>query len=44
VLCGLLKSKLIACPQINEEDLEEELKESDIKMSYELQIAEDFRR
>ncbi len=44
VLCGLLKSKLIKCPQINEEDLEEELKESDIKMSYELQIAEDFRR
>jgi hypothetical protein len=44
VLCVLLKSKLITCPQINDEDLEEELKENDIKMNYSIQIAEDFKR
>ena len=44
VLSGLLKSKLIICPQLNEEELEEELKESDIKMTYEVQIAEEFKR
>ncbi len=44
VLCGLLKSKLIICPEINEEELEEELKESDVKMTYNIQIAEDFKR
>ena len=40
VLCGLLKSKLITCPELNEEDL----KESDVKMSYNIQIASDFKR
>lgn len=44
VLCGLLKSKLIVCPEINEEELEEDLKESDIKMNYSLRIAHDFKR
>ncbi len=44
VLCVLLKSKLIICPEINEEELEEELKESDVKMTYNIQIAEDFKR
>jgi hypothetical protein len=44
VLCGLLKSKIVTCPQISDEDLEEELKEDDIKMNYSIQIAEDFRR
>lgn len=44
VLCGLLKSKVIICPEINEDDIEEELKETDIKMNYSIQIAEDFKR
>jgi len=44
VLCGLLKSKLITCPEINDEELEEEIKENDIKMNYNIQIAEDFKR
>ena len=44
VLCGLLKSKLIVCPEINEEELEEDLKESDIKMTYSIRIANDFKR
>jgi hypothetical protein len=44
VLCGLLKSKLITCSEINEEDLEEELKENDIKMNYSIQISEEFKR
>jgi hypothetical protein len=44
VLCGLLKSKLITCPEINEEELEEELKENDIKMNYNIQISEEFKR
>ncbi len=43
VLCGLLKSKLIECPEINDEELEE-LKEGDIKMNYNIQIVEDFKR
>ncbi len=44
VLCGLLKSKLIICPEINDDELEEDLKENDIKMNYNIQIAEDFKR
>jgi len=44
VLSGLLKSKLIECPEINDEQLEEELKEGDIKMNYNIQIVEDFKR
>lgn len=43
VLCVLLKSKLIVCPEINEEELEEDLKESDIKMNYSIRIADDFK-
>ena len=44
VLAGLLKSKLIACPDMAEEELDEDLKETDIKMHYTIQIAEDFKR
>jgi hypothetical protein len=44
VLCGLLKSKVITCADINEEELEEDLKEADVKMSYNIQIATDFKR
>jgi len=43
VLAGLLKSKLIVCPEINNEKLHE-LKETDIKMNYNIQIVEDFKR
>lgn len=44
VLCALLKSKLITCSEINEDELDEDFKETDIKMSYIIQIAEDFKR
>ncbi|CAF3237816.1 unnamed protein product, partial [Rotaria sp. Silwood2] len=40
VLCGLLKSKLITCPEINNGELDKDLKETDIKMSYNIQIAD----
>jgi hypothetical protein len=44
VLCGLLKSKLITCPELNDEELEEDIKETDVKMNYNIQINNDFRR
>ncbi|CAF5016233.1 unnamed protein product [Rotaria sp. Silwood1] len=43
VLCGLLKSKLITCAEINDNEFDEDLKETDIKMNYNIQIAEDFK-
>ncbi|CAF0783301.1 unnamed protein product [Adineta steineri] len=43
VLCGLLKSKLIICSELNEEELEEDLKETDIKMEYTIQISNEFK-
>ncbi|CAF4129396.1 unnamed protein product [Rotaria magnacalcarata] len=43
VLCGLLKSKLIICPEINDDEVEEELKETDIKMHHNILVAEDFK-
>jgi len=43
VLCGLLKSKLLICTDISDEDLDEELKESDIKMSHTIQLSNDFK-
>jgi len=43
VLCGLLKSKIITCTDINEDELDEELKETDIQMGYTIQVAEDFK-
>jgi hypothetical protein len=44
VLCGLLKSKLIICSEINEDELEEDLKETDVKMDYIIQISDDFEK
>ena len=44
ILCGLLKSKLLTCSDISEDDLEEELKENAIKMNYIIRIANDFKR
>ncbi|CAF4837528.1 unnamed protein product [Rotaria sp. Silwood1] len=43
VLCGLLKSKLIACAEINDDEFDEDLKETDIKMNYNIQLADDFK-
>ncbi|CAF2488809.1 unnamed protein product [Rotaria sp. Silwood2] len=43
VLCGLLKSKLITCSEINDDELDEDLKETDIKMNYNIQISDDFK-
>ncbi len=31
ILCGLLKSKILICTEINEDELDDGLKESDIK-------------
>ncbi|CAF1396821.1 unnamed protein product [Rotaria sordida] len=44
VLCNLLKSKLITCSDINDNKLEENLNENDIKMNYNIHIANDFNR
>ena len=44
VLAGLLKSKLIVCPDMADDELDEDLKETDIKMNYNIRIAEDFKR
>ena len=43
VLCGLLKSKLIKCAEIDDDNLDD-LKETDIEMNYNIQIADDFER
>jgi cullin 1 len=44
VLFGLLKSKLLICTDINEDELDEDLKETDIKTNYSIRLATDFRR
>lgn len=44
VLLGLLKSKLLFSPNINEDDLDEDLKDTDIKTNYSIRLASDFRR
>jgi hypothetical protein len=44
VLCGLLKSKLITCSEINEDELDEDFKETDIKMNYNVKISDEFKR
>ncbi|CAF4448925.1 unnamed protein product, partial [Rotaria sp. Silwood2] len=43
VLCGLLKSKLITCAEINVDEFDKDFKETDIKMNYNINIAEDFK-
>jgi len=43
VLCGLLKSKLIVCSEINNEELEG-LKENNIYMNYNIHICKNFTR
>jgi hypothetical protein len=44
VLLGLLKSKLLLCTDIHEDDLDEEFKDSDIKTNYSIRLATDFKR
>ena len=44
ILCGLLKSKLIVCSEINNDELERDLQETDIKMNYTMRLDEDFKR
>jgi hypothetical protein len=44
VLLGLLKSKLLMCTDINEDELDEDLKETDIKTNYSIRLATDFKR
>ncbi|CAF1052602.1 unnamed protein product [Adineta ricciae] len=43
ILLGLIKSKLLVCSEINEDELEEDLKESDIKASYSIRLATEFK-
>ncbi|CAF4124976.1 unnamed protein product [Rotaria sp. Silwood2] len=44
ILCRLLKSKLIKCPEIHDDQFEKDLKETDIKLNYNIRIAHDFKR
>ena len=44
ILLGLLKSKLLICTDINEDELDDDIKETDIKMNYFIRLATDFRR
>ncbi|CAF3741694.1 unnamed protein product [Rotaria sp. Silwood1] len=43
VLCNLLKSKLITCSEINNDELQKDLNENDIKMNYNIQIVNNFK-
>jgi cullin 1 len=44
VLLGLLKSKLLICTDINENELDEDFKDTDIKINYSIRLATDFKR
>lgn len=44
ILCGLLKNKLITCPDIDQGQLEGNVKQTDIKTNYNIQIIDDFKR
>lgn len=44
VLLVLLKSKLLMCTDIQDDDLDEDFKESDIKSNYSIRLATDFKR
>ncbi|CAF1237055.1 unnamed protein product [Rotaria sordida] len=43
ILWSLLKSKLIICSEINNDELQKDLNENDIKMNYNIQIANNFK-
>ncbi|CAF4120607.1 unnamed protein product [Rotaria sordida] len=44
ILYNLLKSKLIIRSEINNDELQKDLNENDIKMNYNIQIANNFKR
>ena len=44
VLLGLLKSKLLFCPDIHDDELDEDIKDTDIKTNYSIRLATEFRR
>jgi len=44
ILLGLLKSKLLVCTDIHEDELDEDLKETDIKTNYSIRLSTDFKR
>jgi hypothetical protein len=44
ILFGLLKSKLFVCTDINEDEIDEDFKETDIKTNYSIRLSTDFRR
>jgi cullin 1 len=43
VLLGLLKSKLLVCTDINEDELDEDMKDTDIKTNHSIRLATDFK-
>jgi cullin 1 len=43
VLLGLLKSRLLVCPDINEDEFDEDIKDTDIKTSFSIRLATDFK-
>ncbi|CAF1505166.1 unnamed protein product [Rotaria sordida] len=43
VLFGLLKSKLLVCTDINEDELDEDLKDTNIKLNYSIRLATNFK-
>jgi hypothetical protein len=44
VLSSLLKSKVLICSQINAEDLNKDIKKSDIQLNYTIQVDPKFTR
>jgi hypothetical protein len=44
VFHSLLRSKLLTCSEINKDEIEEELNESDIKLDYTIKINDSFER
>ncbi len=44
VLLGLLKSRLLVCPDINEDEFDEDFKDTDIKTIFSIRLATDFKR
>jgi len=44
VLSSLLKSKILICSQINAEDLNKDIKKSDIQLNYTIQVDPRFTR
>ncbi len=44
VLLGLMKSKLLVCPDINEDEFDEDIKDTDIRTNFAIRLATDFKR